>query len=376
VQVKFTIDHELLAETVAQVARVLPQSPVSPVLTGVLLRAAGDAAQMSAFDYEVSCLGRVPADVAEEGTALVPGRLLAEITRRLPGKPAELRADGTRMTLRCGAATFTLMQLPEREYPALPEMPPPAGTIGSHAFATAVSQVAVAAAKDDTLPALTGILAQIRGEHLTLTATDRYRMAILQTTWAPHRPDLEATILIPWRALADVSRRAAAAAEISIHLASAEDPGPGDGTAGFEAGGWQSTTRLLAGEYPRVEPHIPSEFSCAAEVPVARFTEAIKRVALVAERNTPVRVTFSKGTARLEAGEGDEAQASEELDITFDDADFEIRFNPSYLSDALNATGTDTARIYLTTPTKAALITAAGDDDRYRHIIMPIRNAG
>lgn len=375
-QVKLTIDHDLLADTVAQVARVLPQSPTSPVLSGIRLRADGDTAEVSAFDYEVSCLGRVRADVAEEGTAIVHGRLLAEIVRSLPAKPAELATDGTRMTLHCGAARFTLMQMPEQEYPALPELPPLAGTIGSHAFAAAVAQVAVATGKDDTLPALTGVLAQIRGEQLTLTATDRYRLAIREMTWTPARPDLEATVLIPGRALAEVTRRAAAAAETSVHLAPGDDAGHDAGIAGFQAGSWQSTTRLLAGEFPRTSTLIPSEFSCAAEVPVAGLIDAIKRVALVAERNTPVRVTFSKGQARLEAGTGDEAQASEELDVTFDDGEFQIAFNPAYLADGLNATGADVARISMTTPTKPAIITAAGDSAGYRHIIMPIRSAG
>jgi DNA polymerase-3 subunit beta len=376
-QVRFTIDHDLLADTVAQVARVLPQSPASPVLSGMRLHAGEGGAEVSAFDYEVSCLGRVPADVPEEGSALVPGRILAEIVRSLPGKPAELATDGTRMTLRCGAARFTLAQLPEQEYPALPGMPPLAGTMGSRAFAAAVAQVAVATGRDDTLPALTAIRAVIRGEQLTLTATDRYRLAIRETTWAPARPDLETTILIPGRTLSDVARRAAVTAETAICLAPGEDAGgPYAGIAGFEAGRWQWTTRLLAGEYPRIESLIPSEFSCEAEVPVGGFTDSLKRVALVAARNTPVRVTFTKGQARLEAGTGDEAQAVEELDVTFDDGEFQIAFNPSYLADGLDAAGADVARISMTTPTRPAVITAAGDRTGFRYVIMPIRNTG
>jgi DNA polymerase-3 subunit beta len=375
-QVRLTIDHDLLGDAVAQVARALPQLPTSPVLAGIRLLAGDGSVEVSAFDYEVSCLGRVPADVAEPGTVIVPGRLLAEIVRSLPAKPAELATDGTRVTLHCGAARFTLMQLPGQDYPALPEMPPLAGTIGSDAFASAVAQVIVAVGKDDTLPSLTGVLAHIRGGQLTLTATDRYRLAIREMTWTPAQADLETTVLIPGRVLADVTRRAAAAAETSVRLAPGDNPGYDAGIAGFEAGTWQATARLLAGEFPRVAQLIPSEFSCAAEVPVAVFTGAIKRVALVAERNTPVRVTFSKGQARLEAGTGDEAQASEELDVGFDDGEFAIAFNPSYLADALSATAAGTARISMTTCTRPAVITAAGDSGGYRHILMPIRNAG
>jgi DNA polymerase-3 subunit beta len=375
-QVRLTVDHDLLAETVAQAARVLPQSPGSPVLAGIRLHAAGGTVEVSAFDYEVSFLSGVPADIAAEGTAIVPGRLLAEIARSLPGKPAEIATDGTRMTLRSGAATFTLMLLPGQEYPALPQMPPLAGTIGSHGFATAVSQVAAAAGKDDTLPALTGIRAEIRGDQLTLIATDRYRLAIRETNWTPAQPDLNAAILIPGRVLTDIARRAAAAAETAIFLAGGGNPGQDAGIAGFEAGGWQSTTRLLAGEYPNYRTLIPDEFSCAAEVPAAEFAAAVKRVALVAERNTPVRVTFSKGQARLEAGTGDQAQACEELDVTFDDGEFQIAFNPSYLADGLTATGDGVARISMTTAARPAVITAAADQAGYRYLLMPVRSAG
>jgi DNA polymerase-3 subunit beta len=374
--VRLTIDHDLLADTVAQVARVLPQSPTTPVLSGIRLRAADGAAEVSAFDYEVSCLGRVPADVVEPGTVIVPGRLLAEIVRSLPGKPAELAADGTRMTLHCGAARFTLAQLPEQQYPALPEMPPLAGTIGSNALATAVAQVAVAVSKDDTLPALTAIRVQINGERLTLTGTDRYRLAIREMTWSPADPALEAAVLVPARVLSDATRRAAAAAQTTVRLTPGNDDCGYGGIAGFEAGSWQSTARLLGGEYPRVENLIPPEFSCAAEVPVDAFTDAVKRVALVAEKNAPVRIAFSHGQARLEAGTGDEAQASEEIDVQFGDSEFEIAFNPAYLADALSATGADAARISMATSKRPAVITAAGDSAGYRHILMPIRNAG
>jgi DNA polymerase-3 subunit beta len=339
---------------------------------------AGAELTLSAYDYETSAQVSVPTTGGTEGTALVPGRLLAEIIRSLPDKPAELSTDGPHLLVQCGAAEFRLMLLPDDEYPALPALPPPAGTVGSDLLARAVSQVAVAAGKDDTLPALTGVHIKIDGDKLTMAATDRYRLAIRELKWNPAQPGLTATVLIPARALADATRAMTTAAEISVFLAAGASADLG-GIAGFQAAGRTLTTRLLGGEYPRFQSLLPAEFSCAAKIPTELFTEAIKRVALVAERNTPVRLTFSDGHVRVEAGDGGEAQASEDLEVSFDGEDgFQIAFNPVYLADGLTAAGAATARVSFTNPTRPAVITSPeeGEQPSYRHVLMPIRSAG
>ena len=141
---KIQVERDVLAEAVAWTARALPARPAVPVLAGIRLQAAGDLT-LSSFDYDVSAQARVPVEAEEEGEALVSGRLLAEITRSLPARPVEIITDGARATLTCGSATFTLLTMPTEDYPTLPEMPPPAGSIGSDAFASAVSQSATAA---------------------------------------------------------------------------------------------------------------------------------------------------------------------------------------------------------------------------------------
>jgi len=377
--VKFQVERDVFADAVAWAARSLPARPAVPVLAGMRLAAAGQLT-LSTFDYEASAQASVPVISAEEGTVLVSGRLLAEIVRNLPARPVEMSSDGTRATLACGSARFTLMTLPDEEYPALPEMPPLAGSVGSDILASAISQVATAAGRDDTLPALTGIRVEIAGEVLTLVATDRYRLAVRELRWEPARPDITAAVLVPARVLSDTARALTSAAEVAIGLGTPGEDGPGgEGIIGFSGGGRQATTRLLGGEYPRYQTLLPTEFSAVAELPAATFAEAVKRVALVAERNTPVRLTFTPGHLVLEAGTGDEAQAVEELDASFDGEDLQIAFNPGYLLDGLTAADSDTARISFTTPTRPAVITGKrGEDGQpdYRYVIMPIRSAG
>ncbi len=383
---KIQVDRDVLAEAVAWTARALPARPTVPVLAGMRLHA-GAELTLSSFDYDVSAQATVPVTTEEEGSALVSGRLLAEISRSLPARPVHITSEGGKAVLSCGSATFTLLTMPEEEYPALPEMPQAAGSVGSDAFASAVSQSATAAGRDDTLPALTGVRIEIEGDILTLISTDRYRLAVRELRWTPARPDLSAAVLIPARALAETARSLTSGAEVSIALALPGEGGPdgglaggGDGMIGFEGGGRRTTTRLLGGEFPRYQALLPNHVNSTAELSTGLLAEAVKRVALVAERNTAVRLAFTPGQLVLEAGTGEEAQAVEVLEAGYDgDEPLSIAFNPQYLLDGLAAIDSDTARMSFTEPGKPALITGKPAPDGqpdYRYLLMPIRLGG
>ena len=376
---KIQVERDVLAEAVAWTARALPARPTVPVLAGMRLHA-GPELTLSSFDYDVSAQARIPVTADEEGSALVSGRLLAEISRSLPSRPVQISSDGARAVLTCGSSTFTLLTMPEDEYPALPEMPPAAGSVGSDAFASAVSQSATAAGRDDTLPALTGIRIEIEGDALTLISTDRYRLAMRELRWTPARPDMSAAVLVPARALAETARALTSGAEVSIALALPGDAGAGgDGMIGFEGGGRRTTPRLLGGEFPRYHALLPTQVNSVAEISTAQLAEAVKRVALVAERNTAVRLAFTSGELVLEAGTGDEAQAVEILEASYEGDDLSVAFNPQYLLDGLAAIDSDMARISFTEPGKPALITGKPSPDGqpdYRYLLMPIRLGG
>ena len=376
---RIQVDRDVLAEAVAWTARALPARPTVPVLAGMRLHA-GAELTLSSFDYDVSAQARVPVAAEEEGTALVSGRLLAEISRSLPSRPVQISSDGARAVLSCGSATFTLLTMPEDEYPALPEMPPAAGSVGSDAFASAVSQSAAAAGRDDTLPALTGVRIEIEGDAITLISTDRYRLAVRELRWTPARPGLSAAVLVPARALAETARSLTSGAEVSIALALPGDPGSGgDGMIGFEGAGRRTTTRLLGGEFPRYQALLPTHVNSVAELSTGQLAEAVKRVALVAVRNTAVRLAFTAGQLVLEAGTGDEAQAVETVEATYEGDDLSIAFNPQYLLDGLAAIDSDMARISFTEAGKPALITGKPAPDGqpdYRYLLMPIRLGG
>ncbi|MEV2278511.1 DNA polymerase III subunit beta [Nocardiopsis sp. NPDC049922] len=378
---KFRVERDVLADAVAWTARTLPTRPSVPVLVGVLLDAGEfdgrQQVRLSGFDYEVSTQAAIDVEVEEAGTVLVPGKLLAEITRNLPPQPVEISTDGAKAVVSCGSAKFTLTTMPVEDYPTLPEMPGVSGTVGSDAFAAAVGQVAVAAGRDDTLPMLTGVRVEIEGETITLASTDRYRLAVRELTWKPENPELSAVALVPAKTLHDTAKSLTSGAEVSIALSSGET---GDGMIGFEGGGRRTTTRLLDGEFPKYRALLPDSFNTVAEVSRSEFVEAVKRVSLVAERNTPLRLAFSPGRLVLEAGTGEDAQAVEVLEADLEGEDIQIAFNSGFLLDGLGAIGTDTARLNFTTSTKPAILTGKpaeeGADPEYRYLIMPVRLSG
>jgi DNA polymerase III subunit beta len=369
---KFQVERDVLAEAVGWVSRALPARPVIPVLSGLLLQAAdgltgggltGGGLTLSCFDYEVSARAEVGAEVAEPGTVLVPGRLLAEITRSLPSLPVEFADDPDGVSLTCGSASFTLVTLPVEEYPDLPVLSLTAGTVDGGDLAAAVGQVAPAASRDDTLPLLTGVNLEVQGETMTLAATDRYRLAAGDLAWSPARPDVSGSYLVPARTLVDAARTMAPGVPVTVWLrsdrdrdtelareygsAGAADPGPAgspssraaDAMIGFESGGRRVTTRLIAGEYIKYRSRFPAEFACRADMPAAPFIEAVRRVSLVAERGSAVRLTFGGGEVTVEAETQGRARAREIVRADFHGVEPGIAFSPHFLLDGIAAAG-------------------------------------
>lgn len=376
---KFRVEREALADAVAWTAKSLPARPPVPVLAGVLLDTSNDRLTVSGFDYEVSSQMGVDVQTDDPGRVLVSGRLLAEITRALPHHPVQLEVDGARAELTCGTARFTLPTMPVEDYPALPDMPSVAGAVDADEFAAAVAQVVVAAGRDDTLPVLTGVRVEMEGDRLTMLATDRYRLAVRELTWRPGSTDANQNALVPAKTLSDTARAMASGKEVTLALSQGS---VGEGLIGFSGAGRRTTTRLLDGQFPPVRNLFPDSHAARAKLPAAAMTEVVKRVSLVAERNTPVRLTFDDGMLTVEAGGSDDARASESMDAAYEGEALQIAFNPQFLLDGLTAIGADTAVLSFTAATKPAVLTGESADaaeeqgaepTAYRYLLMPVR---
>ncbi|GAA3364377.1 MULTISPECIES: DNA polymerase III subunit beta [Saccharopolyspora] len=373
---KIRVERDGLADAVAWVARSLPSRPPVPVLGGVLLDASsGEALTISGFDYEVSAQVTTEASIDSTGKTLVSGRLLADITKSLPNRPVEITVDGSRVTITCGSSRFSLPTMPVEDYPELPSMPERAGAVPGDLFSAAVAQVAVAAGRDDTLPMLTGVRMEINADRLTMVATDRFRLAMREFTWEPDESIADTAILVPAKTLAESAKTlGGSGTKVEISLAS------GDGLLGLSGSTRRNTTRLLDAEFPKYRQLLPSETAATAIIDVAPLVEAIKRVSLVAERGTQVRLEFSDSGLRLTAGGDDEGSAEEELPVELTGEGLTIAFNPTYLLDGLGALKTDRAQMLFTTSNRPALLKPVGEDgevvEGYLYLLMPVRLPG
>ena len=379
------MERDALADAVAWVARSLPNRPTAPILAGLLMKAAGDEVTLSSFDSTTSAQVTMAAEVTDEGTVLVSGRLLNEIARSLPNKPVEMVADHTQVELTCGSALFSLQTLPVDEYPTLPEMPTQTGLVDASVFEKSVSQVVIAAGRDELLNVFTGVRVEINGDRLSLLATDRYRMALKELTWQPSSPDIEGAVLVPGRVLADTAKSLTSGKTVTVSLSTTESEG--EGLVGFTGEGAkgrrEATTRLLNQAFPKVRHLMDVVGTVTVRVPTADLLAAVKRVSLVAERNTPVRMIIEDEHIALEAATGDQAHASEaieaQVDVVGEEKSIEAAgFNPHYLLDALGALDAPYAHFSFTAPGKPCLITglATIDGDQlfdYRHVIMLMR---
>lgn len=374
---KLRVDRDVLAEAVTWAARGLPSRPPVPILAGMLLEADAEGLlTLSAFDYEVSARVTVAADVAEPGTVLVQGKLLADICRSLPGQPIDVAAEGSKVQLICGSSRFSLLRMPTDEYPSLPVSPEVSGTVPGDVFTQAVAQVSVAADRSETLPILTGVRMEITGDRIVMLATDRYRLATRDLAWSP-ATELDTVVLIPARTLSETAKALGSVGPVGVALGSAAG---GEGLAGFEAGQRRTTTRLLDGEYPKVSSIFPATVETEAVIGTTPLIEAVRRVSLVAERNTPVRLRFGDGQLVIDAGTGEDAQASEALEADVEGPEIDIAFNPQYLLDGLTAVGTPLSRMSFTQSSRPAVLAGQYEpgvdaDPAYRYVLMPVRFA-
>jgi DNA polymerase-3 subunit beta len=371
---KFVVERDSLVDAVNWVSKSISNRPITTALLGIVIDASEEIT-LSGSDLETSAKAKFKAEVSQKGKVLVPGRLLAEISRSLPAKPISFVLEGTRVLVSAGSAKFTLPTLPLSEYPTLPELPAASGSLNSDLFATAVNQVAIAAGKDDSLPTLTGVFVEINKNQITLAATDRYRLAVRELTWSAQDANIETTSLLRARTLADAAKSLIGTSQVTIALAPATT---NEKLVGFISEGKTMTSRVLDGSFPPFRHLLPSESTADAIIEVAPFLDSVRRVALVTDKTVPLRLNFSNNTLQLEAGTGDEAQASEKLDINYKGEDINIAFNPTYLTDGLTAINTTFVHISFTGANKPAVLTGqteAGSAPitNYKYLLMPMR---
>lgn len=382
---EFRIERGVLADAVTWAARSLPARSPVPVLSGLLLEAGEGRLRLSGFDYEASATVDVAAETAESGRVLVLGRRLQDICRVLPEVPLSCRLEGARFTVEGGGTSFGLSTLPIQEFPGLPEPPVFSGELDAQEFAAAVGQVVIAAGRDDTLPVLTGVQLRLDGDGtVTLAASDRYRYAVRSLPWKPGEAWQEASagaaaeVVVPGRRLAEVAKALArSASPLRLGLEGAR------GLIALEADGMRTTLRLLDGRLPRHEKLFTLDDPTIAVADRDALIDAVRRVAVVAEPNSPVRLDFSsEGTVHLQAGYEDDV-ASQRVPVDLSGSESAaVAFNPDYLLDALGSFAAPAVRFDLLGAGQRALLSEMPppgqppEPPAHRHLLMSVRQLG
>ena len=237
---------------------------------------------------------------------------------------------------------------------------------------------------------LTGVRVEIDGKTVVLAATDRFRLAVRELEWEPADSGASGAVLVPAKTLSESARTASSdSGDVKLAFGSGSALG-GEGILGIVGETKQTTTRLLDAEFPKFRQLLPASHTAIATIESAPLIEAIKRVALVAERGAQVRMEFRDGSVLLTAG-GDEAgRAEEELPVQFYGEPLTIAFNPTYLQDGLSAIGVATVDFGFTTPSRPAVLRpSTGDepiadesgafvapDSVFTYLLMPVRLPG
>ena len=370
---KVEVNSGALADAVAWKTRVIDARPSNPILAGIRLEAADGALRLSAFNYEISARDHIEAGVDESGSILVLGKLLADITKSLPSEKTYLSANSTTLTITSGKSTFTMQLMPNAEYPDLPGMPGMLGQVDAPTFIQAVSQACVAVSREENRPVLTGVRMQFDGDKVVLTSTDRFRLARATFSWSPQDPTVHTTTLVRGSLLRDVSRSLNERQNLTLDF-DTENPS----LLGFDNAGRSSTSQLIDGEFPAVDRLFADDYPIQAVIDKQSLIGAIKRVALVAERDAPIRMVFSGQELTLSAGAVDEAQAKEIIDVDMDGDDITVAFNPSYLIEGLSAISEPYVRMKLTTAVKPVEFNGQQEADSdesmdYRYLLVPMR---
>jgi DNA polymerase III subunit beta len=364
--IRVTVDRDELAAGLQLVSRAASSRGTVQVLAGVGIRAAEGLLELEATDMELSLRTTVRATVEGEGALVVPAKLLGDIVRLLPSGEVTLahRPEDGAATIEAGSYSSRLNVFAVEDFPRLPSVDVPLQEVDATALLDTVQRVSRAASRDESRPVLTGILAQFEGAKLTMAATDSYRMSVKETALEGGGPELEA--IIPARALDELSRVAAGAERIQL--------GVNDNHVIFGTGNAWLTTRRIDGQFPNVQQLRPESFEVELELNRTELLEVVRRAAVMAQRNTPLRLRFEEGELTISAQSQDVGETRESLAVRYAGEPLEIGFNAEFLREGLESVTADEVKLELINPLRPGLISAEGDT--FWYLIMPIRLAG
>jgi DNA polymerase III subunit beta len=362
-----TSTTDLLAQLQA-VTRVVSTRTANQVLSGVMIVAHESGAELLATDSDIGLRVSLPGEVARPGQAVLPGRLLLEVAKALSADRTtlELRAAEQDVEVLSGGAVFHLRTLRAEDFPSLPDPTPETRmAMPATAFIETVERVARSASKDETRPVLTGIMISASAQELRMVATDSYRLSVKRTLLeAPLSGTLEANV--PARALQELARltQQPGSAELAVSV--------GQNQIVFELDGAVLSSRLIEGQFPNYRQLIPESVEHELRLSTAELTDVVRRISLLAQKNTPLRLAFREGELTVSAQTPDVGEANETVPVPFHGDPFEIGFNADFLRDGLESVDAEEVLLKLISPLRPGLLESP-EPGEFVYLVMPIR---
>jgi DNA polymerase III subunit beta len=369
-RMKVTCPREELAQKLGVVGRAVSSRTSVNILTGIMLRAEDGRLSLAATDMEISLRVTLDAQVEEEGSVVIPGRLLVDIVRLLPAGEVTLehRAEEGIAHLVCGSASYGLHTYSPDDFPRLPEIAPDESfSIERAALLDTIMKVGRSASRDESRPVLTGVLVRFEAGKLIMAATDSYRLSVKETE-INEGPAGEIEAIVPARALSELARIAQASDADSLTVGIQENQ------IVFGVDDVWLTARRIDGQFPNYRQLLPETFEAEVELPREELLDVVRRTGLMAQRKSPLRLRFEEGQLTISAQTQDVGEAHESLPAAYTADPIEIGFNAEFLRDGLESLEDDQVRLRLISPLRPGLIQGAGDD--FLYLIMPIRLAG
>ena len=366
---KLTVSRETFLAKLGIAVRGASTRSAIQTLAGVLIRVEEGRAELEATDMELGLRVSLEPTESSPGKAVIPGRLLLDVVRSLPADSLSLeyRSAQQDVELVSGSAKFHLRTLPPEDFPKLPETPTDGVMrVPSAAFVDTIARVARAASRDETRPHLTGVLVTASGRELRMVATDSYRLSVKETQLAEGlEGSLEANV--PARTLQELGRIAGAGSAETIGVTALENQ------VVFTVDDVMLSSRLVEGRFPNYQQLLPEAYEHELKVSREELLEVVRRVGLLAQRNAPLRLSFSEGALDVSAQTPDVGEASESLPIPFNGEPLEIGFNPEFFRDGLESAESEELILKLISPLRPGLLESGDEGSNFVYLVMPIR---
>ena len=352
--------------------QIVERKNTIPILANVLLESNGNELTLLATDLEVALRSRCEAAVEKPGAVTLPAKKLYEVVRALPEADVRLEIEKGGTGVKVSAERFEsrMPTLPREDFPSLPESGGAAkSTIKGSVLREMVAKTQFAITGEDTRYYLNGALFVLRGDSMTLVATDGHRLALVNAKRDPVVKGVEEVkAILPRKTLSELAR-----------LLTEQDTDVqyerGENHLFFEIGPRLLISRMIDGQFPAYEKVIPKANDKRVEFERDRLTSAVRRVAILSnERSRAVKFVLDKGKVEVTSSSPEFGEAREPLPVEYNGPALTICFNAQYVQDFLNVVESDVVALELKDEVSQAVMRPVGVENYdYTYVIMPMR---